>query len=133
MIGVTSALGLLALYGIIMTGFSGWQATVEQFRTLWFLMIPLAAGFGFQVALFTKLRNARGMTGTVAASGGSASIGMLACCAHHATDVLPFLGMSATSIFLTRYQIPILLTSLGINGIGIGLMVRSLKRMGLSV
>lgn len=130
MIGVTATLGLLALYGIVMTGFSGWQATVAQFQQLWWLMLPLVGSFGIQVHLFMKLRKrqTQQMDASVAASGVSASAGMLACCAHHATDVLPFLGMSAASIFLTRYQIPILVISLGMNVAGVFFMIRRLQK-----
>ena len=56
--GLVAALGLLAIYGVTMTALSGWEATVEQFRALWYFMIPLATGFGVQVGLYTKLKAA---------------------------------------------------------------------------
>lgn len=73
-----------------------------------------------------------GGAGSLAAGGASAGASMLACCAHHATDVLPFLGLSALSIFLTRYQIPILLGSLAINIIGIAHFIKLRGRVILS-
>lgn len=124
--GVLAAGGLLALYAVTMTILNGWQATVEQFGALWYLMVPLAAGFGIQVGLYTRLK--RGHAG-VAAGGVSGGAAMLACCAHHATDVLPFLGLSGLSLFLTQFQKPILLASLGINGIGIVVMLHHLKKL----
>jgi len=54
---------------------------------------------------------------------------MVACCAHHLADVLPFLGLAGVSIFLVRYQIPILLLSLAINIIGIAMMRKHLKML----
>lgn len=130
-VGLLASLGLLALYFTTMTLFSDWGATIEQFRALWFLMLPLAAGFGVQVGLYTKLKTAmRQKTGAALATGGtSAGVSMLACCAHHATDVLPFLGLSGLSVFLIAYQKPILLVSLGVNTIGIVVMLKHLKRL----
>jgi len=65
----------------------------------------------------------------MATGGASATVGMLACCAHHATDVLPVIGLTGASIFLVQYQKPILLLSLGINAIGITGMVKHLKKL----
>lgn len=117
------------LYAITMIALSGWQAAVEQFSALWWLMLPLVAGFGIQVGLYTKLKESlrRKAQAALTAGGTSAGIGMLACCAHHATDVLPFIGLSGLTIFLTRYQIPILALSLGINLFGIMLMLKHLQ------
>ena len=117
--GVLAGIGLLALYAITMLTLSGWRSAWAQFQALWYLMVPLAIGFGIQVGLYTKLRK---NVATVAAGGTSASAGMLACCAHHATDVLPILGLSATSTLIAQYQKPILLISLLINGIGIAVL-----------
>lgn len=137
--GLGGTIGLLSLYAVTMTILSGWGAAVEQFSALWYLMMPLAASFGIQVGLYTKAREgvfsiyeseirhadqSAGGAGSLAAGGASAGASMLACCAHHATDVLPFLGLSALSIFLTRYQIPILLGSLAINIIGIAHFIK---------
>lgn len=86
-------------------------------------MIPIAGAFGLQVGLFTKLHAQKR---SLAAGGSSATVSMLACCAHHATDALPFLGLSAASLFLARYQIPILAVSLAINLIGVAILWRRL-------
>lgn len=134
--GLLSAVGLLTLYAITMTLLSGWAAAVEQFLALWYLMVPLAVGFGIQVGLYTKLKakvreRSKGAftppKAGLAAGGTSAGTAMLACCAHHATDVLPFLGFSGASIFLTQFQKPILLASLGINIVGIAVMLKHVK------
>jgi hypothetical protein len=53
---------------------------------------------------------------------------MVACCLHHVTDVLPVLGLSAAATFLTRYQRPFMLASLGVNLIGILVMLFILYR-----
>lgn len=129
--GVLAAAGLLTLYAVTMTLLNGWKATVEQFGALWYLMVPLSIGFGIQVGLYTKLKATiqNRSKGTIAAGGTSAGTAMLACCAHHATDVLPFLGLSGASLLLTQFQKPLLLVSLGINGLGIAVMLRHLKKL----
>lgn len=132
--GLIAGVGLLGLYAATMTLLSGWGAAVEQFSSLWYLMVPLAIGFGMQVGLYTKLKAAirEKSKGAMAAGGTSAGAAMLACCVHHATDVLPFLGLSGASIFLTQFQKPILLVSLGINVMGIIVMYKHVKNEAIS-
>ncbi len=120
--GFVAGAGLLLLYVVTMTVLSrSFGVAVAQFKSLWFLMLPLTVGFGIQVGLYVRLRARQEM---LAAGGGSAAVGMLACCAHHLTDVLPVLGLSAASIFLVRYQAPILVASLVINLLGILWMLK---------
>lgn len=118
-IGILSALLLLSFYFVIMTALSGWTGALEQFRALWYLMIPVAMGFGTQVGLYTKQSKK-----ILATTGTTSTISMVACCAHHVTDVLPFIGLSGLSFFLLQYQIPILTISLIINIIGIFVMLK---------
>jgi len=61
-------------------------------------------------------------------SGGTSVTAMVACCIHHVTDVLPVLGLSAAATFLTRYQHPFLLVGLGMNTVGILVMLTVLYR-----
>ena len=113
-----------------MTLLSGFAAAIEQFQALWYLMVPLAVGFGIQVGLYAKLKQAiqQKTQGALAAGGTSAGVGMLACCAHHAADVLPVLGLSAAAMLIDRYQVPFLMASLLINLIGIAVMWRHLTK-----
>jgi hypothetical protein len=64
----------------------------------------------------------------VGASGGTSVTAMVACCLHHVTDVLPILGLSAAATFLTRYQRPFMLAGLGMNILGIIIMLVVLYR-----
>lgn len=132
--GLLASLSLLSVYGATMTLLSGWDAAIEQFFVLWYLMIPLAIGFGIQVGLYTALKTSmqKRTKGTLAVGGTTSGTAMLACCAHHATDVLPFLGLSGVSIFLTQFQKPILLASLGINFLGIYIIFKRLKHKMVS-
>ncbi len=123
--GVIASVGLIALYAITMTFLSGFEAAVDQFQTLWYLMAPLAVGFGIQVGFYTHLKQR--MKAVVATSGTSANVGMLACCAHHAADVLPVLGLSAAATIIGQYQKPILIISLLINVAGIGMMWKYIR------
>ncbi|MBI4065229.1 hypothetical protein HY409_02580 [Candidatus Gottesmanbacteria bacterium] len=131
--GMLASIGLLALYTIIMTLLSGWQAAIEQFQALWYLMIPLAVGFGIQVVLYTKLSVAikTKAQASIKVSGVSSAGAMLACCVHHLADVAPFLGLGALSIFFTRYQVPLLTLGIGMNTIGIVIMLKHLKKISL--
>jgi hypothetical protein len=47
---------------------------------------------------------------------------MVACCAHHVSDVLPLLSLSAAATFLAEYRLPFMAAGLVINLIGIGVI-----------
>jgi len=102
--GLAGALLLLVFYFSLLTLVQSFSHAVEQFRYLWYWILLLAFGFGIQAALYTYVRNEASASASVAASGGVSGMSMVACCAHHLTDILPVLGLSALSIFLTRYQ-----------------------------
>jgi hypothetical protein len=61
-------------------------------------------------------------------SGGTSVTAMVACCLHHVTDVLPILGVGAAATFLTRYQRPFMLLGLGMNILGVLVMLVVLYR-----
>lgn len=77
----------------------------------------LVVGFGVQMGLFWLMRNGvrfniseRSDANLAAGTSSSVSgLAMVACCAHHATDILPILGLSATAIFLSQYQLQFLI------------------------
>ena len=133
-LGLLGGLSLFSVYGTTMTWLSGFDAAVEQFQALWYLMVPLAIGFGIQVGLYTKLRQAiqQKAQGALAAGGTSAGVGMLACCVHHTTDVLPIVGLSALASLIGQYQKSILAVSILINIIGIGIMWQHVRKTVLN-
>lgn len=51
------------------------------------------------------------------------TVAMVACCAHHVTDVLPILGLTAAATFLADYRIAFMLVGLGTTLLGIFVMV----------
>jgi hypothetical protein len=95
------------------------------------IVIPLFLGFGVQTSLYTILKkrwflvtgrsSPSGMiTGT---SGTPSTIAMVACCAHHVTDLLPILGLSAAAAFLARYQSVFMLIGLITTYLGVSIMI----------
>jgi hypothetical protein len=109
--GFLGSVSLTLVYLLITTLGGGPELFLREFEELWYLLIPLIAGFGLQVGLFSHVRVfGSGQGKKEAASAGSVSSGsMIACCAHHVTDVLPFLGLTAAALTLADYQRPLLL------------------------
>lgn len=127
---------IASFYIGILTWAQGWDYASSQFiRDRWYV-IPIILGFGVQAALYSILRfrlfipvTSTGHAGSmISASGGTSATAMVACCIHHVTDVLPILGLSAATSFLTRYQRPFMLVGLAMNLIGIGVMLFVLHR-----
>ena len=130
--GFLGTISLWLFYFLTMTLLSrSASAAWEQLQNLWWLMLPLSVGFGIQFGLYTKLRRTfrQRAKRVVTGSGVTSGAAMVACCAHHLTDVLPLVGLSALSVFLSRYQLPILVGSLIINLIGIKMMLNQLKML----
>lgn len=126
--GVLGIAGLLVLYLGLVSLAEGWDHAVDLFIEDAWLVGPIVAGFGIQIGLFTYLRTvvhaaAQGMGALAGAGGGTSTAAMVACCAHHVTDVLPLLGLSVAAAFLAEYRIPFMLVGLTTNLIGIGVMV----------
>jgi len=62
------------------------------------------------------------------AGGGTSTVAMVACCAHHVADLLPLLGLSAAASFLAAYKIPFMLIGLAMNVAGIAVILRAIRR-----
>ena len=119
-------IGLMALYLALVSLAEGWTHAVELLLDDVWLVGPIMAGFGVQVGLYTYLKTvlhaaARG-TGALAGAGGASTAAMVACCAHHVTDVLPLLSLSAAATFLAEYRLPFMLVGLATNLIAIGVI-----------
>lgn len=114
---------MLAVYFGAVSLVSGWRFTLDQFSEFWYYIVPLAAGFGIQVALFVKLRDVvrRGMgTGSVvAASGTTSTAAMISCCAHYLANVAPVLGATGLVTFAAQYQVEFFWVGLAFNAAGI--------------
>lgn len=125
--GFLGIVGLLVVYLGLVSLAEGWNHAVDLFIEDAWLVGPIVAGFGVQIGLYTYLRTevhaaAQGTGALAGAGGGTSTAAMVACCAHHVTDVLPLLGLSVAAAFLAEYRIPFMLVGLTTNLIGIGVI-----------
>jgi len=133
----TAGTALMAgFYLGLLSWLEGWQYATFQLSRDRAYVLPIILAFGVQAALYSVIRfrlygpvqNA-GMGGVMmGSSGGTSATAMVACCLHHATNVLPILGISAATAFLARYQRPFMQVSLAMNLLGILIMLISLHR-----
>jgi hypothetical protein len=134
--GLAGTLFLTALYIGIVSWAENPQHALELFWQDRWIVIPLILGFGVQVALYTVLKKrlfipvaSVGPSGALTGAGGATSTAaMVACCAHHVTDVLSVLGLTAAATFLAEYQVTFMLVGLGTTLIGIIVMLYILFR-----
>ena len=131
-----SATLIAGVYFGILIWAQGWDSALSVFLPNRWYVIPIWVSFGIQASLYSILRfrlfvpaTSTMHTGAVmGTSGGTSVTAMVACCLHHVTDVLPALGLSAAATFLTRYQRPFMLAGLGMNIVGIIVMLVVLYR-----
>ncbi len=131
-VGAGALAGLL-LVGLYLGLVSWAQGLGHARQLLWddrYFVAAIAAGFGLQVGLFTYLRvvlarrAAGSAAGLTAAGTSSSTVAMMACCAHHVADALPVLGLSGVAIFLNDYRLPLMAAGLGVNAVGVAVMMR---------
>ncbi len=132
--GVLGALFLSSVYLGIVTLAQGWQHAVELFWQDKFLVTPIIAGFGTQIGLYTFLKvglhtTTRGAGAMAGAGGGTSTAAMVACCAHHVTDILPLVGLSAATTFLANSKVPFMPLGLAMNthSVDLGFDLKSLS------
>jgi len=135
--GLGGSLFLTGLYLGLVSWAESFQHAVEFMWEDRWIVLPIILGFGVQMALFvilkkrlfmpvdrigpSSVKNTVGvMTG---ASGATSTIAMAACCAHHVTDVLPILGLTAAATFLAEYRTTFMLVGLGTTLVGIAVML----------
>lgn len=129
--GVAGMIFLAGLYFGIMSWAEGFKPAVELFWSDRWIVIPIIIGFGIQAALYSILKfrlfvpvATTGPSGAImGASGTTSTIAMVACCVHHFSDVLPILGLTAAATFLGRYRTLFLWSGLGMNLVGILVML----------
>jgi len=143
-VGIGGALLLFGLYfGIVSWAESPRHALDFFWQDRW-LVIPILLGFGIQVGLYSVLKMQLYLPGlingpaqkassgapaaTMGAGGTTSTLAMVACCAHHAADVLPILGLTAAATFLAQYRTAFMVVGLVSNLIGIAVILRTLLR-----
>lgn len=107
--GALSGTGLVGIYFLVMIwGTGSLEGAFEQLAHFKYWITALVLGLGMQVALYTYLRQCHkpvGLeSGVTATSGVTSTVAMIACCAHHLTDLLPIIGLTVLATVLSRYQ-----------------------------
>jgi hypothetical protein len=134
--GLLGALGLSVLYFGIVSWAESPTHAVELFWGDRWIVIPIITGFGVQMGLYTIIKkrlfvpvSTPGPSGPMlGAGGGTSTLAMVACCAHHVADVLPILGLTAAATFLAQYRTAFMLVGLGTTIVGIIVMLVILFR-----
>jgi hypothetical protein len=134
--GLAGAIILVGLYFGIVSWAESPQHAVKFFREDRLIVVPIILGFGVQTALYVILKqrlfvpiSTSGPAAPLVGAGGTTSaVAMVACCAHHVTDVLPILGLSAAAAFLAQYRNVFMWVGLGMNLVGIAVMLIILSK-----
>ena len=129
--GLVGTFFLTGLYFGVMSWTEGFQAARGLFWSDRWIVIPIILGFGIQAALYAVLKfrlfvpvsATDPSSALIGASGTTSTVAMLACCAHHVTDVLPILGLTAAATFLGRYRLAFMWAGLGMTLVGILVML----------
>ena len=130
--GLGAAAAMAIFYVAVVAGASGsWTHLRDQLGADWYLLTPVIAGFGIQVGLLSELRRRHRMHAVAATAGGTgataSAAGMIACCAHHIADLLPFVGLSGAATFLYDYKVAFVTVGIVVNSLGIAIAARRLR------
>lgn len=140
LVGILAAFAMFGMYVLILTVFQDFAHAMQQAGQDWLWVGLVALGFGAQIGLYVYLRllvSAAKATGaTVAASTGTgtSTLGMVACCAHHLTDLAPLVALTGASslsgaiAFLNEWKYPFIALGLIVNAIGIVITVRTIQK-----
>ena len=136
--GATGSALLQGIYVLILSVASTFGYAWQQFVNLSPWMVPLITGFDAQVGIFFYTRGYISLAksgalhkGPVVASAGLSTGSMIACCAHHAVEVLPIIGLSAAAVFLSRFQTFLLGVGIISNLVGTVYMLYNVKKHNL--
>ncbi|MCJ7499118.1 hypothetical protein MUP29_02585 [bacterium] len=135
--GISGSVFLLGTYFLTLTLLNSFEYAFEEIKVLGIWIALLTAGFGIQTGLFVyvrgslKARATAQATASIAITGGMSATAMVACCMHHITSFLPILGLSAASLFLSKYQSFFLAIGVASNLLGITVMLRLIQKQEL--
>jgi copper chaperone CopZ len=138
--GVLAALLMMGVYLGILSALQSPSHAVEQLAIdrVWVALVAL--GFGTQIGLYTYLHfiihaaKAVGATAVTGAGAGTSALGMLACCAHHLTDIAPLIGLAGASGlsgaigFFTEWKYAFIALGLVMNATGIIMTIRTIRK-----
>lgn len=130
--GVAGAAAMLALYLGLITLAESFRHALQQLRAdaVWVALV--AGGLGLQIGLYLRVRQivkgrSAGGQALTGAGTGTSTAGMVACCAHHLTDLAPIIGLTGATTFLTQYRLVFISGGLMMNLIGILMSLRTLR------
>jgi hypothetical protein len=132
-IGIAGSAALIALYlGIVTLA----QGSEHALQLLWddrLFVGAISVGFGAQAGMFAYVRLlqhaiARGSVALTGAGTATSSVSMVACCAHHVTDILPILGISGAAALLVEFRTPLMILGVATNAAGVAVMLRAALR-----
>ncbi|MBI5035812.1 hypothetical protein HZC09_00565 [Candidatus Micrarchaeota archaeon] len=133
--GTLAAAFLPLFYFAILGAIGGIPHALLQLSSMAPWIAALSVGLGLQAQLYFRLkrlhRNGSADAKGIAAAGGVSTGAMLACCAHHASDVLPVFGLAAAASVLAYYQDFFLLFGILSNGAGLLYMLSCYQKTGL--
>lgn len=124
---------MAVFYALVVGGFSGSvEHLYDQIQLDWYLLIPILAGFGAQITVMAELRRRHKLMGVAMGAGaagtGASSAGMIACCAHHIGELLPFLGATAATTFLYDARVAFMIFGVGINAFALAVGISRLRK-----
>ena len=136
-IGVASFIILLSLFLILLTLLNSFDAALERFAFRWYFYLPITAGFGLQVGLFSFMRKSlkenNAPASALVATGSVSSGTMALCCTHYIANLVPIMAVSGVSIFFTKYEVPFLVMGIFSNVIGISFMLYYIQNYNVPV
>jgi Cu+-exporting ATPase len=127
--GLLAGIALILFYLGVISIFQGVEFAFMNLRSLWYLIIPLSAGFGTQIGLYASIKHTAAISGTVAGTGGFSAGSMIACCSHFLLNLIPIAGISGLAIFLVKYQSAFLSIGIISNLVGITFMINHKRKM----
>jgi len=133
--GLMASLLLTLVYFVIVSYLESFSHAIATFQSISYLMVPLIAGFGVQVAFSSYIREySRTMhqsSANVTACGGLSASSMIDCCVHHVSDVIPLLGITAITSALVAFQPLFITIGLLSNVVGILTLLATIQQYRL--
>jgi hypothetical protein len=138
--GILAACGMFALYVLILTVLQDFAHALQQAQQDWLWVGSVALGFGLQIGLYAYLRvlvSAAKVLGATAATGAgttTSTLGMIACCAHHLTDLAPLVALTGASslsgaiTFLNEWKYAFIALGLVVNALGVVITLDTLRK-----
>jgi len=139
-VGILATFAMFGMYVLILTVLQDFSHAMQQAAQDWLWVGLVAVGFGTQIGFYTYLRllvsTARVIGATVATGTGTgtSTLGMVACCAHHLTDLAPLValtgvsGLSGAISFLNDWKYPFIALGLIVNAIGMVITIQTIRK-----